>query len=203
MGGFYIPRGPYLATAFSFESRCEAITQLVRPDEVAHLWQARSPDSGTLPASAPAEVAGYLDRELASGRMYSCSDPNACNRWCSPTLTLEQGRGDCDDLSILACSLVEAAALEAWVVVGEVNTRDLGTVSHGWVEGHDELGRGYLLEATTGSLYVGRPDWYSAQMLVNERGISRVARKQKPIVPWLLGAAGLAGLVWATTKTDE
>jgi len=196
--GYTIQRGACRCTDFSFEDRCTAIKQLISPEEVQHLWYPWVPTSpSSSPPNAPIEVARFLQQSFAEGRLRYIDDPAHCDAWCSPAVTLERGGGDCDDLAILAASLLEAAGLVSWVVTGFVQTED-GPAGHAWVEGHDEDGRGYLLEATTGDIYLGRPDPYDARMAANRSACKRIKRLQKPTSSWIpllvTAAAGAVGL---------
>ena len=145
-----------------------AIRRLVRPWEVADLIEIvprwRLPAGHTFAASA----AAWLFRELRSRRLRYISDPDrpfGYDHWCSPSATLERGGGDCDDLAILAASLLLASGVDAWVVVGTLR-RGLRPAGHAWVDGVDELG-GFHIEATSGSLVLHvRPGRYRASVFL-------------------------------------
>lgn len=140
--------------------RCRAIQDLVRPEEVAHLLR-------TVPAhlvppaySFVGSVARWLQGQMGTGDLAYIPDPEWCDRWCSPTGTLDRGGGDCDDLAILAASLLMAGGLAVDVVVGR-HCNGFVCDGHAWVEGCDQRGW-FLLEATQGHLFRrGRPATYS------------------------------------------
>jgi len=68
--------------------------------------------------------------------------------WQLPLETLELGSGDCDCMSFLLASLLEAAGLDTRVVMGN---SDMGY--HMWVEVADEDGQWLLIEATNSKIY--------------------------------------------------
>lgn len=143
--------------------RCRAVQNLVRPDEVAHLVNVvprRWPPSNH---SLPRSVALWLQFKRLTGEVAYMPDPEWCDRWCSPAETLDRRGGDCDDLAILATSLLWAGGVAAGVVVGH-HCNDFVCDGHAWVEGHDERGW-FLLEATTGTLVrKARPTAYTPHL---------------------------------------
>jgi predicted transglutaminase-like cysteine proteinase len=69
--------------------------------------------------------------------------------WLFPIETLELGSEDCDGLSLLTCSLLEAAGVAARCVMGQT-----WFGYHMWVEAADPLtGDWYLIETTNGKIY--------------------------------------------------
>jgi transglutaminase-like putative cysteine protease len=169
--GYFIPRGECLAVDYDDVSRAQAIQRLVRPREVAYLWHGGSRSA----AEPPVEVASWLMWMLETGQLRYSEDPAEMDRWCSPAVTLNQGKGDCDDLAILAASLLRAARQPAWVMIGTIRERGR-TTGHAWVEGEFADGAPYLLEPTTGELLDRRPSKYQATLAANERGIRRVVK---------------------------
>ena len=139
-----------------------AVRRLVRPYEVAALIpRSRFP---TLPAWLWVTRTGaWLQSRFREGTLAYFADPDVTiDQWCSPAATLGRGGGDCDDLAILATSLLVAAGVDAYVVVGEA-FNGWRWDGHAWVEGADEHG-GFLLEATSGRIARGwRPAWYRAE----------------------------------------
>ena len=91
--------------------------------------------------------------------------------WLFPEETLEHGSEDCDGLSLLTCSLLEAAGVPARCVMGQT---DFGY--HMWVECMDPVtGDWFLIETTRGRVY----DWeersqlhYYPDIYFNEYGCS-------------------------------
>ena len=145
---------------------------LVRPEEVAHL---------VVPVPLPLvavetqaiRVAAWMRSRFDDGTLDYIPDPPDCDRWCPPGVTLAQGGGDCDDLAILAVSLLAAGGIDADFVVGHYCSRFM-CFGHAWVEGHDEQGW-FLLEPTTGWLSRdARPAGYHASLLLRP-GLCRIA----------------------------
>lgn len=157
------------------EDRCAAIQALVRPGEIArHISrrpQLQMPGGG----SAPERVAGWLQARLATLELRYVSDPAFCDRWCGPAETMRRGGGDCDDLAILAASLLLATGTPAFVMVGRV-CEGHGCIGHAWVEGRDGRGR-FHLEATSGRLRRGlfRPSGYHADLVLGPGVCERAA----------------------------
>ncbi len=131
-----------------------AANDLVRTQEVAHLVHNAS-------NLTPERVGGWIARERRSGRLRYLPDTTGKrDHWCSPLATLKRGGGDCEDLAILAVSLLRLGSLQAWVCVGwrvRMNRRE----SHAWVEARTHRGAWRLIEATTGKVYDHRPAGYS------------------------------------------
>lgn len=125
----------------------------------------RPADRLPFPHNFAESVAAAIRRDLEHGALQYEADPPDCDRWCSPARTLARGKGDCDDLAILAASILRAGLTSAAVVTGHYCGRD-GCIGHAWVEGADERGW-FLLEATNGSLFrVARPETYQAQLIL-------------------------------------
>lgn len=131
--------------------QCMAINTLVRPEEVRHLFGQWPPEY--LPFLQPGGdvVATWLRQQLDDYRLRYIPDPNNCDLWCRPATTLLRGGGDCDDLAILASSLLHRMRVPNDVVVG-ASCRIFDCNGHAWVEGHDSQGW-FLIEATSGEIY--------------------------------------------------
>ncbi len=144
-----------------------AVQNLIRPWEVEYLvaevpwWEI------TRGHSFAVEVADWLRERLSYGVLNYIPDPEArgtTDFWCSPSATMLNGGGDCEDLAILAVSLLRAGGVDAFVVTGRVWT-DHGFQGHAWVEGWDPSGF-FMIEATSGELLRRRPRFYRAQLLL-------------------------------------
>ena len=161
-----VPAGSCIRMRPTAANQCYAISELVRPWEVASLIQMVPewllPEGHTLAAS----VAAWLRSRFGTRRLRYIPDPPrpiGYDYWCSPSATLERGGGDCDDLAILAASLLLAGGVDARVVVGTVR-QGRRIAGHAWVEGVDEHG-GFLIEATSGRLiWHLRPAEYHANV---------------------------------------
>jgi hypothetical protein len=99
-----------------------------------------------------ADVLGWWFRSrFQSGALAYIPDPEGpLDFWCSPETTLYRGGGDCDDLAVLAASILIAAGFAGKLVVGAYHGE-----GHAWVEGRDERGA-FLFEATSGDIFRGR-----------------------------------------------
>lgn len=144
-------------------SECRAALNLIRPGEVVHV--AAWIDANSAPDRATADIVGdWLEANFDKGILRYVADPPVGDVWCSPGETLGRGGGDCDDLAILATSLLRQCDVDAQLVLGNVCDHQ-GCVGHAWVEGQDEEGW-YLLEATNGALHRDvRPYGYHAQLV--------------------------------------
>lgn len=137
------------------EARRDALRSLVRPDLVSHLI----PD-GVWPGFV-CSVGRWLQHTSALGALVYRAEPARTDRWCRPDITLRRGYGDCEDLALVACSLLRAGGIEAHVVIGTLSDQR-GTGGHAWVEGYDFDGAWFLLEATSGRVrWTGRPSAYT------------------------------------------
>jgi predicted transglutaminase-like cysteine proteinase len=102
--------------------------------------------------------------------------------WLFPVETLELGSEDCDGLSLLTCSMLEAVGVPARCVMGQT---PFGY--HMWVEASDPVtGDWYLIECTRGRIY----DWEARQKLryypdiyFNEYGCSLPEGSMKTELP--------------------
>lgn len=137
---------------------CESVQSLVSAEDVApvmphirRLWKSQGQSTGKA-------VAAWLQGELSSRRLRYVMDPPARDVWTAPRETIRRGYGDCDDMSLLAASLLRAMRRTSDVVVGHM-CRDTGCIGHAWVEGNDEKGF-FHLEATTGAILRLRPAGY-------------------------------------------
>lgn len=130
-------------------SRILAIQALVRPHEVASLVRPRYPWE-QLPPLAD-QLGSYLRERAKQWQIRYLPDLGYKDIWQSPAFTLWRGVGDCEDLSILAASILKQAGVKVSVYVGEVLVNDTWS-GHAWVEGEDEAGP-FLLEATNGEVF--------------------------------------------------
>lgn len=91
--------------------------------------------------------------------------------WSFPEETLQHGSEDCDGLSLLTCSMLEAVGVPAHCVMGTTNFG-----YHMWVECmHPQTGDWFLIETTRGRVF----DWeershmqYYPDIYFNEYGCS-------------------------------
>lgn len=155
MTRFHRPQ-PFYLVNLSAAQRHHAALDLVRPREIAHL----------LPHTwvSTKAIAEYVIKE----NRYIAEPRRAPDTWQSPGLTVRRGGGDCEDLSILAASLL----------VPVTHVRDVHLVlgpDHMWVEGNDEWG-GFLLEATSGQVVRGyRPAQYQPDQVIEvKRNYQRI-----------------------------
>ena len=72
--------------------------------------------------------------------------------WQKPSSTLQRGLGDCEDLSFLLCSLLQALGVRSRVVFGEYAGQ-----GHAWVEASADSVGG-ILETTSGQPFSGFAD---------------------------------------------
>ncbi len=159
------------------DNQCYAISELVRPWEVAGLIQMVPPWMLPRGHTFASEVAGWLHARLRNGMLRYIPDlerPSGYDYWCTPSATLERGGGDCDDLSILVASLLLAGYVDAWAVVGTIQ-HGRRVAGHVWVEGFDDR-HGFLIEATSGDLFrYVRPPQYRANLFLGPGCCERVA----------------------------
>src|SRR5258707_2520946 len=148
----------------SHVDRCRAIQELVRPEEVAHLlrWYPRT----RLPANSTlsTRLAHWLRSRIHGGHLMYWPDPDYCDEWCSPAVTLRRGYGDCDDFAILGASMLLAAGASCHIVTGYY-CNGIECTGHAWIEGRDEGGP-FLLEATSATVHRRRPAQYNAQLFL-------------------------------------
>lgn len=128
--------------------RLSALADLIRPAEVMAL-------AGRLGVCCADRVGRWMRLTL----QYKPDKPGA-DEWCPPSVTLDRGGGDCDDLAIFGCSLLRAGGIQAEVRTGTLDQGN-GPNGHAWVEGHDNRGW-FLLEATSGAVHRCRPSGYLA-----------------------------------------
>jgi transglutaminase-like putative cysteine protease len=126
----------------------------VRPGEVAAVAE----------SLLPSVRAGFAEAELVAGWLLGLRYlPDARSRdvWQSPLATLSRGGGDCEDLAILALSVLAALGCGGVLVVGLMFTRT-GPIGHAWLEGRDSAGW-FHMEATKSVVSrFGRPFAYIA-----------------------------------------
>jgi len=149
--------------------RSQAIRDLIRPWEVADLWE--TTNQPVLWHQSTAEkVAAWLKQQFERHELFYARDPPGIDMWCPPSATRLRRCGDCEDHSILAASLIEAGSrIVPSVAVGTYCKEDV-CLGHAWVEGIDEHGW-FLLEATTGDLFrSGRPARYRLDQLLSRTG---------------------------------
>lgn len=147
----------------TLEAFGRAAAELVRPYEVSHL---------VLSPASPEQVGHWIASQRRNGGLHyipdqtrTLEDGRPSDHWCSPAATLERQGGDCEDLSILAVSLLRASGLEAWVCVGWRHRRTVAGTSarresHAWVMGQRHDGDPFFMEATTGRVLPDLPDAY-------------------------------------------
>jgi len=139
---------------------------LIRPHEVAHLFDMVRVNWGCLPLGDAVSVAMKVllgDRWVRYER-----DPRDCDAWRSPALTLQLGYGDCEDLAGVVGSLIALTGREPNLMIGHWNGG-----GHAWIESADERGP-FLLEGTTGEIHRHyRPAGYIAMTAVNRFGARR------------------------------
>lgn len=175
MSGYHVHRGTCLSVDTDDASRVAAIKCLLRPDEVTSLWHV---GRRARVAEPPIQVASWLKFQFNARALAYRADPIYTDRWCSPATTIARGFGDCDDLAILAASLLLAKNVNAWVVIGTV-TNGQGRFGHAWVEGNFQDGDPFVLEATSAALFDRRPSSYQARLAVNQEHVMRVARQSE------------------------
>jgi hypothetical protein len=124
--------------------RCRAIVTAVRPDEAAPLV---SKASWFPPHESRTQLAACVLR--GAGLVY-VADKKTDDRWCSPSVTLQRGGGDCDDFAIVAASLLLALGVNAWVAIGRT-----AEGAHAWVVGMDPARGQFVLEPQTGQIWWG------------------------------------------------
>jgi transglutaminase-like putative cysteine protease len=125
-----------------------AIALAVRPEEATHISGPLQLLQESMNLSFAAVLSLWFRAQRASGWLRYIPDPDGpLDFWCSPETTLERGGGDCDDLAVLAASILQAAGMRANVIVGTFQG-----VGHAWVEAFDERGW-FLFEATIGAFF--------------------------------------------------
>lgn len=133
----------------SFDARCVAIRQLIRPADVADHALAGLAHARCRHFHEVDGIACYLHQ---LGLKY-IADPERRDSWCPPLETLRRGGGDCDDFSILAASVLRAAGHRADVVLGWWRQRK-GPGYHAWVAGVAKCGFcRFMLEPQTGEVW--------------------------------------------------
>lgn len=106
---------------------------------------------------APSEVT-QLSQQLTAGKTDVYSKLKAIFDWMVDNIsystlgtgdpkssleTLQSRVGDCDDQSILFCSLARAAGVPAWLQLGSLYDKDANTLGgHGWVQAYIPLASG-------------------------------------------------------------
>jgi predicted transglutaminase-like cysteine proteinase len=98
-----------------------------------------------LPSDTPSQKAWKLMKYIYENYQY-VYDHNQFGYneyWQYPCETLQLGLGDCEDTSILLCTLLRAFGVEAYVHVGLVPQG-----GHAWVSFVDSVGQNRLLEST-------------------------------------------------------
>jgi transglutaminase-like putative cysteine protease len=145
-------------------ARCLAVQELVKPHEVARYV-----------AHVPRQwLVSHVGQILA--RMSYIPDPDSCDRWCAPSVTIKRGGGDCDDLAILGVSLLLAGGADAYVVTGHHYDADGHRDGHAWIEG-SIAGEPFTIEATNGEVFWDqfRRDEYVADLIMRPGVCQRAA----------------------------
>jgi hypothetical protein len=156
-----------LRVALDFKKWFEAVQVLVRPHETTAIAAELGGFSRRAAVPFAPLFSAWMQEQFARERLRYLFDPNGQDLWWSPSATMHRQGGDCEDLSILACSVLLAAMRPSTLVFGLLNT---GTqwMGHAWVEGCDEQG-GFLLESTTGQMFRrSRPDTYRATAAISK-----------------------------------
>lgn len=132
-----------------------ALQRLIRPDLMhRYVRNFREFHSARLRRLWVGWVNLWMRIQFSSGNLAYRADPCGRDIWCRPDVTLRRGHGDCEDLAAVACSLFIAGDVDAWIVVGVVQTEE-GPAGHAWVEGKDAFGW-FLFEATSAEVFRGR-----------------------------------------------
>jgi hypothetical protein len=140
------------------QARCDAARSWVQPGEVLDLARAIRREWGA-DWYKSGSVGQYLRWAFETGELSYFPDPPVGDLWCSPLDTLQVGGGDCDDLAILALSLLLAMGVNAYAAIGYVMDEYGNAVGHMWVEGRGVDGF-FCLEATNGDVLEHRPENY-------------------------------------------
>lgn len=162
----------------SREAQYHAVQKLVRPWEIEpHLNRNPSSVERILNPPFPEMVARWL-RGCFSHRILTYQrDPEGfpgIDYWCAPAYTLRRGRGDCEDFTLIAVSMLVAGGVPADVAVGQLWTGSSWD-GHAWVEGADARG-GFLIEATSGHIYRDvRPNTYALSHRITPNVLQRAA----------------------------
>jgi|SRR5271157_257871 len=138
---------------------CTAGKKFIRPQDVSFMVSFVAPTTAPSQYDFVANVAQWI------GFFTYEADPQG-DTWCPPTQTFATGTGDCEDLSLLVVSVLNAGGVSASLTIGMFLDPG-GAFGHAWVEGVDANGS-FLIEATNGKLYRGqRPALYSPSLHVS------------------------------------
>lgn len=155
-------------------SQYHAVQQLVRPWEVAHLIN-HNPSPLVVLLSPPFadQVANWLRDSFATGALAYQLDPSGfLDYWYAPAATLRRGKGDCEDFSLLALSMLVEGGVSSELAIGTVWTGSQA-VGHAWIEGEDSQGA-FLIEATSGQLH---RTWRPAEYKLHWRIAPKLTRR--------------------------
>ena len=144
---------------YTFNDRCLAIHDYVRTEDVRHLVGPIYEHANQHRHHLTCGVAWWMWNAHRNGTLKYIPDPEDCDFWARPLVTLARRGGDCDDLAILAGTLGRAVGLYTEFVVGRLTQKGVPPGVHVWVEGSDEYGF-FLIEATRGTLLRERPRGY-------------------------------------------
>ena len=166
--------GDGLRVLLDYRAWFQAVQLLLRPHEVTAIAVQTADVARRMGLPLAQACASWLEWQLAVGHLSYLFDPAGQDMWWSPRATFARRGGDCEDLAIMACSVLLAAGRPSTMVFGLVRLDD-GWLGHAWVEGIDEHG-GFLLEATSGRLFRGgRPPNYRASVAISKGSFTRVS----------------------------
>jgi transglutaminase-like putative cysteine protease len=150
------------------QSRFQAVQSLLRPADVDQLFRPATHLDNLVPL--PERVANWLRQRLITGDLRYLPDPTPGDWWQTPKYTLDRHGGDCEDLALLALSLLRHEAVPAVLVTGTWAGNP-----HAWIEGRDARGW-FLIEATAGDLHRHyRPRPYQAVAAFGDNFYRRLA----------------------------
>jgi Transglutaminase-like superfamily len=159
----------------SLSARCDAIRQLIRPQEVMSYTVAGLHHAPWRHFNPVESIACYL-KQLD---LIYIADPVNHDYWCPPAVTIRRGGGDCDDFSILAASMLRAAEIRTDVVLGWWRQQRRRGY-HAWVAGIVSCGCKFVLEPQTGQIWWNEtPPDRDAEYRVSPEGCSQVNRHLK------------------------
>lgn len=134
--------------------------ELVRPFEVMNQMAAIEAFRGRPDGSLAVAAAAWRRDQFARGKRRYVAECRGCDDWQTPAeLQRNRGRGDCEDHTGETISQLCLGGLAPRFVLGHLDCSPEDSGTHAWVEGEDQYGF-FLIEATNGHLYRGRPDAY-------------------------------------------
>lgn len=150
-----ILRGDLRSVGHDDSSRYQAVQALLRPAEVQPLFRPGTLAERMVPV--PERIGTWMCRMFATNALRYMRDPAISDWWQAPSYTLQRGGGDCEDLALLALSMLKLQEVPAVLVTGTCHG-----AAHAWVEGRDPSGA-FLVEATSGQVFRHvRPASYAA-----------------------------------------